>query len=137
MTPAPVAPTQPVSWLSGPLGTFTWRMLATVLGGQGLSILLGAALARSLSATSGEGNSQLRLWSMIGLGLLCFAAAGGMRRGWGLQLGWLAQALTLVSAIFVPMMMWVAALFLAMWLACLRKGIQIDTGQLSARRAAR
>lgn len=137
MTRTPDPATPAVSWWRGPLGTFTWRMLATVLGGQGLSILLGATLARSLSATTGEGNSQLRLWSMVGLGLLCFVAAGGMRRGWGLQLGWIAQALTVVSAIFVPMMMWVAALFLAMWLACLRKGIQIDTGQLVANRAAR
>lgn len=120
--------------MRSPLGKFTWRMLATVLAGQGLSIMLGAVLARSLAVTSGSGNPGVQLWSGLGLGLLCFLAAGGMRRGWGLGLGWLIQVLTLASALVVPMMLWVALMFLALWLYCLRKGPQLDA--VAAARAA-
>ncbi len=123
-----------VSWLRGPLGKFTWRMLATVLGGQGLCVLLGALLARSIAATSGDGSPTGRLWGGVALGLLCFVAAGGMRRGWGLQLGWLCQLLTLASALVVPTMFWVALMFGGLWLYCLRSGIRIDAAQ--AARAA-
>ncbi|CCH72359.1 DUF4233 domain-containing protein [Nostocoides australiense] len=115
-----------MSWLRAPLGKFTWRMLATVLFGQGLSVLLGATLARSVAATTGEGDPGGQLWAGLALGLLCFAAAGGMRRGWGLPLGWVAQALTLASALIVPLMLWVGLMFLALWIYCLRKGPQID-----------
>ena len=123
-----------MSWFSPPLGKFTWRMLATVLAGQGLSVLLGAVLARSLAARAGTGNPTALLSAGIALAALCFAAAGGMRRGWGLPVGWLAQALTLASALVVPMMFWVGLMFLALWLYCLRRGPQIDA-VVSARAA--
>lgn len=123
-----------VSWVWGPLGKFTWRMLATVLGGQGICILLAATLARSVAVTTGEGHSGIRLWGGIVLGLLCFAAAGGMRRGWGLPLGWLVQALSLLSALVVPLMLWVALMFLALWVFCLHKGIQIDASMAARAR---
>ncbi len=125
-SPAPTVPVAHVSWVRGPLGKFTWRMLAAVLGGEGICILLGAVLARSVAATAGSGDSGLRLWLGVALGLLCFAAAGGMRRGWGLPVGWAVQALTLASALVVPMMIWVALMFLALWTYCLHKGIRID-----------
>ena len=35
----------------GTTGKFTWRMLATVLGGEALCIALGALVARGLAAT--------------------------------------------------------------------------------------
>lgn len=124
--PAPPAPGAHVSWVRGPLGKFTWRMLAAVLGGQGICVLLGAVLARSVAATDGTGDSGIRLGLGVALGLLCFVAAGGLRRGWGLPVGWFVQALTLASALIVPMMIWVALMFLAMWIYCLRRGIQID-----------
>lgn len=126
MPPADPPHTVRPSWLRGPLGKFTWRMLATVLAGQGLSVMLGAVLARSLAATSGEGSPAAQLWAGLGLGLACFVAAGGMRRGWGLPLGWLCQALTLASALVVPMMLWVGLMFLALWVYCLVRGPRID-----------
>ena len=35
----------------GSTGKFTWRMLATVLAGEGICIMLGALVARGLAAT--------------------------------------------------------------------------------------
>ncbi len=121
--------------MRAPLGKFTWRMLATVLAGQGLCVLLGAVLARSMAATTGEGHAGAQLAAGLGLGVLCFVAAGGMRRGWGLPLGWLVQALTLASALIVSLMLWVGLMFLALWLYCLRKGPQLDA-MMAQRRAA-
>ena len=37
----------------GQTGKFTFRMLATVLGGQSICILLGALVARAIAATDG------------------------------------------------------------------------------------
>ena len=36
--------------MRAPLGKFTWRMLATVLAGQGISIMLGAVVAFQIMA---------------------------------------------------------------------------------------
>ena len=101
-------------------------MLATVLGGQGIVIMLGATLARSMAATSGKHSPTLVLTLGLTLGLLCFVAAAGMRRGWGLPLGWGVQALTLASAFVVPMMLAVSAIFLGLWVLSLVKGSAVD-----------
>ncbi len=114
------------SWFRGPLGKFTWRMLAVVLAGQGLCILLGAVLARSLAATSGDRSPGLVLAAGCGLALLSFAAAGGMRRGWGLPLGWLVQALSFAAALVVPAMLGVGLVFGGLWVLSLVKGAGID-----------
>ena len=37
----------------GPLGKFTWRMLATVLGGQAVVLFFGAQVARGLAIADG------------------------------------------------------------------------------------
>ncbi len=101
-------------------------MLATVLGGEGICVVLGAFLARSVAATNDSATSDWQLAGGLMLGLLCFVAAGGMRRGWGLPLGWVVQVLVLLSAIVVPMMLGVGLIFGALWVLCLRKGQQID-----------
>jgi len=111
----------------GQTGTFTFRMLATVLGGQSICILLGALVARGVSAASdGGGRSTAYLLVGFGLGALCVVAAGLMRRPWGVTLGWVVQALTLLSALVVPMMFVVGLFFLALWVTCLVKGAQVD-----------
>lgn len=114
------------SWFRGPLGKFTWRMLAVVLAGQGLCILLGAVLARSMAATDGDRSPGLVLAIGCGLALLCFAAAGGMRRGWGLPIGWLVQVLSFASAVVVPAMLGVGLIFGSLWVLSLIKGARID-----------
>ncbi|MBC9821398.1 DUF4233 domain-containing protein [Terrabacter sp. MAHUQ-38] len=111
----------------GRTGKFTWRMLATVLGGQSICILLGALVARGVSAADDGGpRSTAYLLVGFGLGALCVFAAGLMRRPWGVTLGWVVQALTLLSALVVPMMLVVGLFFLALWVTCLVKGTQVD-----------
>ncbi|HEV7194993.1 MAG TPA: DUF4233 domain-containing protein, partial [Pedococcus sp.] len=78
----------------GSLGKFTWRMLATVLAGQGTVVFLGALVARGLADANGDGRGGTWLWVGIGLAVLCFVAAGLMRRPWGVSLGWLIQLAT-------------------------------------------
>ena len=95
----------------GQTGKFTFRMLATVLGGQSICILLGALVARAVAATDeGSGSGTAYLVVGFGLGALCIVAAGLMRRPWGVTLGWVVQALTLLSALVVPMMLIVGSL---------------------------
>jgi hypothetical protein len=105
--------------LYGALGTFTWRMLATVLASQGLVIFLGALVARGLADAQGGSDGTRWLWTGVGLAVLCFLAAGLMRRPWGVTLGWLIQVLTLASALVVPLMFVVGLMFLILWVGSL------------------
>jgi len=112
--------------LTGTLGTFTWRMLATVLGGQGFVILLGALVARATALAEGAGNAQTLLWLGVALAVLAFVGAGLMRSPAGLPLGWLVQVLTWASAVVVPAMIGVGLVFTGLWVLCLVKGQQVD-----------
>jgi hypothetical protein len=114
----------------GTTGTFTWRMLATVLVGQSISVFFGALVARAISATGPDADrSTTYLLVGSGLAVLSVVAAGQLRRPFGLTLGWLVQALTLASAIFVPAMLVVGLIFLALWITCLVMGTRIDEEQ--------
>jgi hypothetical protein len=110
----------------GTTGKFTWRMLATVLGGEALCIALGALVARGLAATDATASPTAYLFVGIGLAGLAVVAAGTLRRPWGITLGWLVQALTLLSALVVPLMLVVGIFFLTMWVTCLVQGARID-----------
>lgn len=112
--------------LTGRLGTFTWRMLATVLGGQALVIFLGALLGRGAALAEGSGNATVLLWAGCALGVLAIVAAGLMRGPLGLPLGWLVQLLTWASAVVVPTMIGVGLVFTGLWVLCLVKGQQVD-----------
>ena len=112
--------------LTGTTGTFTWRMLATVLGGQGLVILLGALVARATALAEGADNAQTLLWLGVALGVFAFVTAGLMRSPIGLPLGWLVQVLTWASAVVVPAMIGVGLVFTGLWVLCLVKGQQVD-----------
>jgi Protein of unknown function (DUF4233) len=103
----------------GSLGRFTWRMLATVLAAQGIVVFLGALVARGLANAVGDDRDSTWLWVGVGLALLCFVAAGLMRRPWGVTLGWLIQVATFVSAAVVPAMLAVGVIFLALWVGSL------------------
>lgn len=112
--------------LTGRLGTFTWRMLATVLGSQALVILLGALLARGTAMASEADNGRALLWAGVALAVLAFVAAGLLRGPLGLPLGWLVQVLTWLSALVVPAMVGVGLVFTALWVLCLVKGQEVD-----------
>lgn len=120
--------------LTGPLGKFSWRMLATVLGGQGVVVFLGALVARAVASADGDTRSSTWLWVGTGLALACFAGAGLMRRPWGVTFGWVLQGLTLASAVVVPAMLLVGLIFLALWVLCMVQGDHVD--RLQAQREA-
>ena len=103
----------------GALGRFTWRMLATVLVSQGIVIFLAALVARGLADAEGDTAGGRWLWIGVGLAVLCFLAAGVMRRPWGVTLGWLLQVVTIASAVVVPVMLVVGAMFLILWVGSL------------------
>ena len=112
--------------ITGQLGKFTWRMLATVLGSQALIILLGGLLARGTAMAKGADNGHTLLWAGVALALLAFVAAGLLRGPLGLPLGWLVQLLTWLSAFLVPAMIGVGVVFTGLWVLCLIKGQEID-----------
>jgi hypothetical protein len=105
--------------LYGSLGKFTWRMLATVLAGQGIVVFLGALVARGIAVAEGDDAGSGWLWVGTGLAVLCFVAAGLMRRPWGVTLGWLIQVATFAAAFVVPAMLVVGFLFLLLWVGSL------------------
>lgn len=109
-------------------GRFTWRMLATVLGGQALVIFFGALVARGLQT---DQSTDLPLGItpfgvMCAVAVLALVAAGLVRRPGGPALGWVVQVLTLASAVWVPMMLAIALLFGALYAYCQREGGKID-----------
>jgi hypothetical protein len=105
--------------LYGALGKFTWRMLATVLAGQGVVVFLGALVARGLADAQGHDSGTALLLVGTALAVLCFVAAGLMRRTWGVTLGWLIQVATLASAAVVQAMLGVGLIFLVLWVGSL------------------
>jgi hypothetical protein len=120
----------------GALGKFTWRMLATVLAGQGVAVFLGALVARGLSSAGGERTGGSLLWVGSGLAVLCFVVAGLMRRPWGVTLGWLIQLATLASAFVLPAMLGVAFIFLVLWVGALVLCARVEA-QVAARERSR
>lgn len=109
----------------GRLGTFTWRMCATVLVAQSVLIFFGALVARGYDiAGGGDGGHLLLIGS--GLAVLALLAAGLMRGPLGLPLGWLVQLATWASAVVVPAMIGVGLVFTGLWLYCLLKGPRIE-----------
>ncbi len=120
----------------GPLGKFSWRMLATVLAGESIIVFFGALVARAMASAGGDDRSGAWLATGSALAVLCIVAAGLMRRPWGVTLGWVVQALTLLSALVVPAMLLVGLIFLALWVLCMVQGSRIDALQAEREQAA-
>lgn len=116
----------------GTLGKFTWRMLATVLGGQALVLFFATLVARSIAAAQSGGGTEGGTAQLVigcGVALLAVVAAGTVRRPWGVSLGWVVQALTLIGGLFVQTMVVVGVVFLALWVTCLVQGDKVDRAQ--------
>jgi hypothetical protein len=113
----------------GRTGKFTWRMGATVLGGQSIIVFFGALVARGVSLAESSGPATAYLAVGSALAAACLIAAGLMRTPYGVTLGWLIQAATFVSALVVPMMAIVGVIFTALWVTCLVQGHRVDETQ--------
>ncbi|GAA1162666.1 DUF4233 domain-containing protein [Ornithinicoccus hortensis] len=113
--------------LTGVPGTFTRRFAGMTLIGQALAIGFGALVARGLALTDGDADAG-RTYLIGGtiLALLCVVAAGVLRRPFGITLGWLVQLLTLASALVLPAMLGVVAIFGALWVVSLVQGRKME-----------
>lgn len=120
--------------LVGPVGTFTWRLLATCMAGQAIAVFFGALVARALASASGEDASTAYLVVGSGVALACLAAAALMRGRWGITLGWAVQVATLVSAVVVPMMLAISVIFGSIWVWFMVLGRRAEE-QLAHRRS--
>lgn len=56
-------------------------------------------------------------------------AARLARYRWGVWLGWVLQVLLLATGILLPVMYFVAAIFIGIWIFCFVKGRQLDAAK--------
>jgi hypothetical protein len=61
-----------------------------------------------------------------GLILALMLAASLLRYPWGVWLGWLLQAVLVATGVVLPIMYFIAAGFVAIWIYCFIKGRQLD-----------
>ena len=92
----------------------TRSVLAAVLGLEALVTLL---IPRTIAFTTGLG--PVRTGICIGLAVVLVAAAGLVRRPWGIAVGSALQVAFLATGILIATMFLVAALFLAVWVRVL------------------
>lgn len=107
-------------------GKMTRRLLAVVIGTQGLVVFFGALVARSLAAVDGSDTSGSFMLTGSVLAVLCILDAGLLRRPWGVTMGWVLQVATVACAFVVPLMLLVGLLFGALWLTALVQGHAMD-----------
>lgn len=89
--------------------------LAGVLGLEALVVLL---VPRAIAFTA-TGLGGTRAVLLIALGVLMVAAAGLMRRPWGIGLGSMLQLPFILTGIWLAAMFVVAAIFATIWLSML------------------
>ena len=107
-------------------GKMARRLLAVVIGTQGLVVFFGALVARSLASVGGSGTSGSFMLTGSVLAVLCILDAGLLRRPWGVTMGWVLQIATFACAFIVPLMLLVGLLFGALWLTALIQGRAMD-----------
>jgi hypothetical protein len=100
-----------------------------VLLGEALVVGFATLVAKDLSGVS-RGTALLAGGL---LALLCLLTAGLLRVRVGYSIGWAVQVLLLASAIWVPAMLFLGAVFGALWVTALVQGQKAD--ELTARRA--
>jgi len=99
------------------------RMLGSiVLGFESLVMFLAALVVFGLGALPPA-------IALVGGGLLCVAlvtTAALLRHEWAFIAGWVLPVLILATAILVPLMVIVGAMFGGMWVYCMIRGAAID-----------
>ncbi len=88
--------------------------LAGILGLEAVVVLL---IPRTIAFTSGLG--AVRTGMCIGLAVVLVAAAGLLRRPWGIGVGSVLQLVFTATGFMITTMFVVGALFLAIWLRLL------------------
>lgn len=71
-------------------------------------------------------------WGAALLGLLavvCLLLPGAFRRHWFVAAGWTVQGLVLATAVIVPMMLVLGAVFLVLWWIAVRLGRRADAAR--------
>ena len=58
--------------------------------------------------------------------LALFLTSGVLRYGWGVWIGWILQVVLVATGFLVPLMFFIAACFVAIWVFCFVRGRQID-----------
>ena len=96
-----------------------------------LSIVLGleAVLMFFVTLTAFGLKAVPPVTAFVGGGVLLLVlvlTAGLLRFRWGVWLGWLLQAVLVATGILLPVMYFIAAGFVAIWVYCFVKGRQID-----------
>lgn len=93
-----------------------------------MTVFFGGLVARQLEVATGDpdGRANAYLVGGIALAVLCILVSGLLRRPGGVWLGWGVQVLTLASALVLPAMVIVAAIFGALWWLCLSQGHKMD-----------
>lgn len=62
----------------------------------------------------------------LGLMVLLVLVSRLQRYGWGVWLGWVMQAALLATGVILPVMFFVAAVFVGIWIFCFVKARQLD-----------
>lgn len=114
--------------LTGVPGRMTRRLLATTLIGLGLSVFLGALVARQFAIADDDpaGRATAYLIGGIVLAVLCVLASGLLRTRYGVTVGWILLVLTLLSAVLLPPMAVIALVFGVLWWIALTQGDRVD-----------
>ena len=99
-------------------------MCSSVLGIEAIVVLLATSLATSNGSVS---NTALAWVLGLGLMVLLIAAAGMVRRPFGLTLGWILQALVLATAIVVGWsMLIIGVVFVVLWWLAIHIGRRVE-----------
>jgi len=59
--------------------------------------------------------------------LLLILTGGVLRYPWGIAIGWVLQVALVAVGVLLPLMYFIGAAFLALWIFCFVRGRQIDT----------
>lgn len=103
-------------------------MCAAVLSLEGLSVALVTPVMISIAGVS----AGLALGLGLGLAVVCFVAAGMLRRPWGYGLGWAVQAAAIALGVVVTMMYAVGVVFAILWITADLVGRKIDSERAAA-----
>ena len=100
----------------------TEMLLSIVLGLEAVLVFFVTLTAfglRALEAPLAFGGGAALLVALLVAGRL-------LTYPWGVWVGWALQAVLLATGLLIPIMYFIAACFLAIWIYCFVKGRQID-----------